>query len=141
MAWRKITRADFAATLSEAEIRAFGQSDDYTENTIEQLVENTVSTVRGFILSGRRCRVSPDLSTLPDMLVSPAMDYAAYNLLKRYNRNPNEARTRAYERANALFDKIAAGDVVPEDFDAADPMRPVAAAPAFSPPRPARLLD
>lgn len=114
--WRKISRDDFTATLSEKEIRVFGQNENYDEQTIDQQLANTVSAVRGFIRSGRKCRMPDDETLLPDMLISPAMDWAAFNLLKRYNRNPNEARTKAYERAQALFEKVAAGQIVPEDF-------------------------
>ncbi|MGN0846827.1 MAG: phage protein Gp36 family protein [Kiritimatiellia bacterium] len=140
--WRKITKEDLHATLSEQEIRAFGQTDAFDASAVERQVANTVAAVRGFVRSGRRCRMSPDESTLPEMLVSPAMDVAAFNLLKRFNRVPNEARTKAAERAQDLFERIAAGAVVPEDHgeEPAD-ASPAAAAPAFSPPSPVRLLD
>lgn len=114
--WRKVTREDFTATLSEKEIRVFGQNENYDETTIDKQIANTVSAVRGFVRSGRKCRMPDDETLLPDMLVAPAMDFAAFNLLKRFNRNPNEARTKAYERAQALFEKVAAGAIVPEDY-------------------------
>lgn len=114
--WRKISRDDFTATLSEKEIRVFGQNENYDEQTIDQQLANTVSAVRGFIRSGRKCLMPEDPTLLPDMLIAPAMDVAAFNLLKRFNRVPNEARTKAYDRAQSLFEKVAAGQIVPEDF-------------------------
>lgn len=128
--WRKVTRADLAAALSEPEIRAFGQNEDADDTAVERLVANTVSAVRGYVRSGRRCRMPDDEALLPEMLVAPAMDVAAFNLLKRFNRCPNEARTKAYERAIALFERLAAGAVVPEDYGEA-PDRDTIAYPAF----------
>ena len=116
MSWRKVTRDDLAATLSEREIRVFGQNDSFDEAAVDRQLANAVSAVRGYIRSGRKCRMPDDGELVPDFLVTPATDLAAYNLLKRFNRNPNEARTKAYERALALFEKVAAGAVVPEDY-------------------------
>lgn len=130
--WRKVTRDDLGAALSEKEIRVFGSNENADETTVEQQVANTVSAVRGYIRSGRKCRMPDDETLLPDMLVSPAMDLAAYNLLKRFNRAPNEARTKAYEHAQSLFERVAAGSIVPEDYGET----PSEVAPRTSPARP-----
>lgn len=130
--WRKVTMDDLAATLSEKEIRVFGSNDNADETTVGQQVANTVSAVRGYIRSGRKCRMPDDETLLPDMLVAPAMDLAAYNLLKRFNRVPNEARTKAYEHAQSLFERVAAGSIVPEDYGES----PSEVAPQSSPARP-----
>lgn len=114
--WRQVTREDFTATLSEKEIRVFGQNENYDESTVDKQIANTVSAVRGFVRSGRKCLMPDDPALLPEMLVAPAMDLAAFNLIKRFNRVPNDARTKAYERAQALFEKVAAGTIVPEDY-------------------------
>ena len=116
MSWRPVTKDDFAATLSEKEIRVFGANDDASEAAIEQQLANVVSAVRGCVRSGRKCKMPDDDTLLPDMLVSPAMDLAAYNLIKRFNRVPNEARTKAYDHAQALMEKVATGAIVPEDY-------------------------
>ena len=129
MGWRKPTRDDFSAALSDPEIRAFGQNDDADDRAIAQLIANTVATVRGYIRAGRRCRLSADETLLPDMLVAPAMDLAAWNLLKRFNRVPNDARRAAWESARDLLNRVAAGSVAPEDFGeepgSAEPVGPV----------------
>ncbi len=117
MSWRIVTRDDFKASLSEQEIRVFGQNEDADDTTIEQLIANTVASVRGYIRAGRRARLSPTAVCLPDMLIGPAMDVAVYNLLKRFNRVPNEARRAGYDNALALFKEIAAGKITPEDYD------------------------
>ena len=71
---------------------------------------------RGCVRSGRKCRMPSDEGLLPDMLVAPAMDYAAFNLLKRLRRAVNESRTKSYDRACSLFEKVAQGVIVPEDY-------------------------
>lgn len=114
--WRKVKKEDLYATLSEKEVRVFGQNEAADESVIEQQLENTVSAVRGYIRSGRKCRMPNDETLLPDMLIAPAMDFAAFNLLKRFNRNPNEARTKSYEHAQSLFEKVATGAISPEDY-------------------------
>lgn len=114
--WRKVKKDDLYATLSEKEVRVFGQNENADESAIDQQIALTVSAVRGYIRSGRKCRMPDDEELLPDMLISPAMDLAAYNLLKRYNRPPNDARTKSCDHARSLFEKVATGMIVPEDY-------------------------
>lgn len=116
MSWRPVTREDFAATLSEKEIRVFGANDDASDAAVEQQVANTVAAVRGYVRSGRKCRMPDEQGLLPDMLVAPAMDIAAYNLIKRFNREPSDARAKAYDHALSLMEKVATGVIVPEDY-------------------------
>lgn len=114
--WRMVTREDLYATLSEKEVLIFGQNENADESAIDQQIALTVSAVRGYIRSGRKCRMPDNEKLLPDMLISPAMDMAAFNLLKRFNRNPNEARTKASDYARTFFEKVATGAIVPEDY-------------------------
>ena len=116
MAWREPTIEDFKAALSESEARAFGKADELSDNVIDTKLKNTVAAVRGYIRSGRKCRMPNDERLLPEFLVSPAMNYMAFELLTRYNRTVNESRTKEYDRAADLFDKIAQGAIVPEDY-------------------------
>ena len=41
--WRKVKKEDLYATLSEKEVRVFGQNEAADESVIEQQLENTVS--------------------------------------------------------------------------------------------------
>ena len=141
MDWKKLTEDDLVAALSRKEVDAY--KNDFEIDAVEKLLADTTAEVRGYIEAGRKCRMSPDAATLPPMLVSPTLEVAAFRLLKRRNVNPNEARTTAYERALSLFEKVAAGQIVPADYNApaADDTKQVATSPAFSAPKPARLLD
>lgn len=117
MAWRKPTTDDLVSTLSQKEIDLFSKSAEFSgTDPIARQIDLTVSTVRGFISSGRKCKMSPETDSIPEMLIESAMAYAAFNLLKRMPVQIGEARTKAYERAASLFDKIATGVIVPEDY-------------------------
>ena len=139
--WIKLTEDALVAVLSRKEVDA--SKNDFEIDAVEKLLADTTAEVRGYIEAGRKCQMSPDAATLPPMLVSPTLEVAAFRLLKRRNVNPNEARTTAYERALSLFEKVAAGQIVPADYNApaADDTKKVATSPAFSAPKPARLLD
>ena len=141
--WREVSDADLKAALSEQEARAFSRTDGFDDAAARDCVANAVAHARGFIRSGRRCRMAPDARLLPEMLVAPTMDFACFNLLKRFNRPVNESRTKAYERACALFEKVGTGLLVPEDWgEAADAAAASApAAPSHTAPAPERMLD
>lgn len=95
----------------------------------------TVALVRGYVLAGG---VTPpaDQGLLPPTLLAPAMDYAAYDLLKRLPVAVGEARRRAREDAAAVFSQVASGrmSVEPHGDSAGGG---VAALPAFAAPPPA----
>ena len=115
--WRTVDETDLAATLSQSEVdayRADGPLDG--SDRVARILERTVASVRGWISCNGAVRMGPAPGTIPQSLVSPAMDYAAYDLLKAINIVPNEARTRARERAEALFEKIATGAMMCESY-------------------------
>lgn len=116
MAWREPTIDDFKAALSETEARAYGKSDDFSDDVIGTKLKNTVAAVRGYIRSGRKCRMPNDERLLPEFLISPAMSYMVFELLTRYGRTVNASREKTYDHARELFDKIAQGSIVPEDY-------------------------
>ena len=114
MDWITPTRDDLTATVSAKEIEVFGKSSDFTD-AVDAILARTVSFVRGFVRAGR-VRLAADAGSIPASLLAPAMDYAAFNLLSRLRRDVNASRTKKYDRACALFDKVAQGVVVPEDY-------------------------
>lgn len=141
MSWRKLTEEDLASRLSVAEIEAYSKSNCFTANPADTILTNVTEEARGFIASGRKCRLGPE-GTLPQMLVSSALSIAVVELLTRISRKVNEDRSKARDNAYSLLNKIAAGEVVPEDYgEAPKETDKVATAPAYAPPKPARLLD
>ena len=138
MSWIKPTRDDLLATISEMETSAFAGSSELTD-AVEAILARTAALVRGYVRAGG-VRCPADAALIPPSLLAPAMDYAAFDLLKRFDIVPNEARSRARTDAIDLFTRVGEGKmaIAPDDETAADA---VAGTPAVAPPTPARLLD
>jgi hypothetical protein len=112
MAWRAPTTSDLIATLSKAEVDAFDQSVPASASApSEDLVARTASFVRGFIRRNHHVRLGP-AGTLPEGLISPAMDYAAFDVLKRLPVEVGAARVKAREEALLLFEDVASDKVI-----------------------------
>lgn len=114
--WRTVSETDLGATIAQGEIDAFRASGpvDGTDR-VAALLERTVDTVRGLISCNGAVRMGP-LGTLPLSLISPAMDYAAFDLLKSQSIDVGEDRRRARESAEKLFKEIATGVLTPESY-------------------------
>ncbi len=139
--WRKVNESHLNAALSDKEIEAFRKSADFEHDPVESQIRQVVAYVRGIIRSGGKCRLAADESTLPESLISPAMDYLRYQLLTRMNLVVNESRTKAYEAAQELFNDVRSGRFIPESDAETEPDK-VAGSPAFGKPNPEkRLLD
>ena len=115
--WRTVDETDLAATLSQGEVDAF-RADVPTDGSdrVARLLERTVAAVRGWISCNGAVRMCPEPGTIPQSLVSPAMDYAAFDVLKSINVPVNDDRRRARERAEQLFEKIATGEMSCESY-------------------------
>ena len=119
--WRTVDENDLAATLSQGEIDAFRQDASLDgSNPVARLLTRTVAMVRGYIATNGKVRRMGPSGTLPESLISPAMDYAAADVLKRIDVQLNEDRRKARERAEDLFKDVAAGKYTPESDDADD---------------------
>jgi hypothetical protein len=143
MAWRAPTTSDLVATLSQAEVTAFDQSVPASASAPSaDLVARTASFVRGFIRRNHHVRLGP-AGTLPEGLISPAMDYAAFDVLKRLPVEVGAARVKAREEALLLFEDVASDKVTPESFGEDEADGSEAPFPAWSPPPPygARIVN
>lgn len=140
--WRKVNESDLNAALSQNEIDAFRKSADFEHDPVESQIRQVCAHVRGIIRSGGKCRLAADESSLPESLISPAMDYLRYQILTRMNLNINESRTKAYESAKETFDKVHSGHYIPESDGEEAAEDKVASSPACGKPNPEkRLLD
>ena len=118
--WRAVDENDLAATISQGEIDAFRQDASLDgSDPVARLLSRTVAMVRGYIATNGKVRRMGASGTLPESLISPAMDYAAADVLKRLAVPLNDDRRKARERAEDLFKDFAAGKYTPES-DAAD---------------------
>ena len=119
--WRAVDENDLAATISQGEIDAFRQDASLDgSDPVARLLARTVAMVRGYIATNGKVRRMGPSGTLPESLISPAMDYAASDVLKRINVPLNDDRRKARERAEDLFKDVAAGKYTPESDDADD---------------------
>lgn len=120
--WRDLTETDLAGTLSEKEIAAYRQSAAGAEggDPIAALLTRTARLVRSYIRAGGRVSLPSDDASIPEAMVSPACDYAAFDVLKRMPVAVGEDRRRAREQAISLFERLAEGRVVPESPDGED---------------------
>ena len=119
--WRTVDENDLAATLSQSEIVAFRQDASLDgSDPVARLLMRTAQMVRGYIATNGKVRRMGPSGTLPESLISPAMDYAAADVLKRLAVPLNEDRRKARERAEDLFKDVAAGKYTPESDDADD---------------------
>ena len=119
--WRTVDENDLAATLSQGEIDAFRQDASLDgSDPVARLLTRTVAMVRGYIATNGKVRRMGHSGTLPESLISPAMDYAAADVLKRLNVPLNDDRRKARERAEDLFERVASGKFTPESDDADD---------------------
>ena len=119
--WRTVDENDLAATLSQGEIDAFRQDASLDgSDPVARVLSRTVAMVRGYIATNGKVRRMGRSGTLPESLISPAMDYAAADVLKRLAVPLNDDRRKARERAEDLFKDVAAGKYTPESDDADD---------------------
>jgi len=115
--WRSITLDDIAATVSQAELEAYRRSAaDSGADPVAALLTRTAEMVRGYIRANNSIRLSPNSVFLPDSLISPACDYAAFDILKRFPGKITDARNDARKAAVDLFKSIASGVFTPESF-------------------------
>lgn len=116
MAWRKPTLRDIAAKLNQRELDAFRQHPDFNSSAdpVLDILEQTAESVRGYCRTNKQVSMSPELGSIPEGLITFAMDFAAFDILKRINVNPNEARKAAWEKAIEVFKDVAEGKFIPE---------------------------
>ena len=115
--WRAITRADVTASLTLKETESYQRSVDFGDDPLPILIERTTAYARLAIRSNGRVRMSPDATTLPVSVISPACDYMIFDILKRIDVEVGEDRRRARQQAIDFFDRITKGDVTPEGWN------------------------
>jgi len=114
MGWRIADETDLAATLSQGEVEAFRQDGAVDgSDPVSRLLTRTTAFVRGFIARNGNVKLGTS-GTLPESLISPAMDYAASDVLKRIGVSLNDDRRKAREDALKLFHDVATGAYTPE---------------------------
>lgn len=118
MGWRKPEQRDLAAKLNQKELESFKLHPEYESSAdpAEDILAQTAEFVRGACRTNKQVRLSPEYRSIPESLISPAMDLAVFDVLKRINVVPNEARKSAWEKAHELFERVASGAFIPESW-------------------------
>ena len=119
--WIVPTADDLAQTLSQLEINAFhtsGANDG--SDPAERLVFSTAEFVRSHLRTNGCVALSPERGAIPESLLNTAMDYAAYQVLKRKPVPVEQDRRDAYKAACELFDRIASRKLTPESYGAGE---------------------
>ena len=121
MAWVKPDNEDLAATLSQVEIDEFNNSPDFSsqENPSGRVIADAAEMVRGYLrkLENKGAiKIHPEDGYIPQGLMNPCMDIAAFKMLKRFNLEPTEARKRAYEEAMRVLRDVGNELMIPESY-------------------------
>ncbi len=135
MSWTKPTETDLAAVLSQREIDAFRQSPSATgaSDPVADAISQAAELARGYCRGNGNIRMGP-AGTIPRSLLGPAMDIAAYNVLKRLPVPVREDRRLARDEAMRILRDVAEGLTTPEGAGEAEdaPAGTVAVAVAVS---------
>lgn len=120
MAWRIPTHEDLTSVLSLAEVEAYSRfAATLDAEPVPRLLANAAELVRSYCRSHGNVALSPVAGAIPEGLIGPAMDYAAYNLLKRFPLKISDARTSARDAAIRVFQDVAERKLTPESYGAA----------------------
>lgn len=117
--WRKPDKDDIYATISKEEVELYRASAEWSSDPIERLCARAVSMVRDKLRTNGNVRMSPNEGEIPESCISPAMDYLAFDILKRIDAGISEERKQARRDAVDYFNRIAAGKENPESYNAA----------------------
>ena len=120
MSWRKPTRDDLTARLSDDEQGSFSASSGFSPDVVEGVIAQAAAFARDAIRSGGRARLSPEDGSLPEGLLRPVMAIAVLDLLNRFSIPPSEARREAAKSAESYLAEVAAGKITPEGYAADD---------------------
>lgn len=136
--WRKPTKEDLEKSLSATEVAAYSRAAKGTadpEEIVADVLTRTVDTARGYIRSNPKLTLSPDAGLVPEGLIAPIMDIAAYDLIKRLPVTISETRTSARNEALRLLRDVASGAYFCESFGQPESAKSGAAVASSSPPR------
>ena len=120
--WRAPAEKDLASSISASEIESYrtAAADEEQGDPITNLLTRTVDHVRGYLRGNAKIKMGPK-GTLPESLIAPAMDFAAYDVVKRVPRGNTQDRRDARRDATSLFGRVQAGTFDIESYGAEEP--------------------
>ena len=119
--WKVATEDDLRKSISETEIEAYrAAAIDSGIDPVSDLLMRTARLVRGYLRANRRIRLPQDELLIPDTLIAPAMDYAAFDVVSRVPVDNTEDRRVKRQQAIAVFQAVAADRFFVESFEPED---------------------
>lgn len=107
--WRVPDEKDLAAHISQTEIDSYSQSPEFKdlEDPVGRLIRQVAELVRGYLRRNLYIKLDPTVASLPEGMITVAMDIVVYKMLKRFPMDANDPRVRSYQDAMALLKEIA----------------------------------
>jgi phage gp36-like protein len=131
MSWITPTRSNLLASVSKDELeKAASLGIEMDQDIVAEIISRTVNFVRGYIRKGGY--EMGDSGKLPQELLAPAMDYAAFDLFKRIGGKLSDERKAARNDALQIFKSVAKSEVGLEDPAGSDAASTAASAPSMS---------
>lgn len=119
MPWKKPTQEDLVAVMSAKEVEVYQRSASFGgADPVERIIAGAAGVLRGYLRRGGG-RMSPVGGEIPEELLLPCMEYAAYTLLKRMSAPISRERADAATAARTLFERIAERKHTPEPYEGA----------------------
>lgn len=116
MSWREPTTIDLTAVLNTREVDVYQRAGVVGEvDPADALMAHAVGVLRGYLRRGG-VPMSPRGAEIPEELMGPAMDYAAYSLCKRLAVPVSKERADAWRAATELFRAIGERKLMPEPY-------------------------
>lgn len=121
MAWRLPTSEDLIAALSQVEVDEYKKSPEFESSAdpTALILSDTAELVRGYCRRGENkgsLKMHPTEGYIPASLMNPAMDIAAFRVLKRFNLDITDPRKKAYDEAMQILRDISEEKIIPESY-------------------------
>lgn len=126
--WVTLTEDDALSGMGSTEREDFAMADTKVSvsDRLIPILANFSNEIRGYVQTHAPGAVSATPGTIPPEFVDRAVDYIRFKLLISIaGYEPGTARTKAYDKADAYFQKVAEGKILPEKAD--DAVAPVIA--------------
>lgn len=121
--WREPTEDDIIATISVDELEAYKVSANWEEDPVKILTRRAAAVMRDALRTNGNVALSPNERELPESCISAAMDYVAYDVIKRIGGSVTDERKKAREDAVKFIERITRRWYTPESWQSS----PVAA--------------
>ena len=115
--WRKATESDLQKSISATEIEGYrAAATESGGDPIEDLLVRTTRLVRGYLRANRNIKLPNDPLLIPDTLIAPAMDYAAFDVVARVPVDNMDDRRARRKDAIRVFEQVAADQFYVESY-------------------------